>query len=247
VRRRRPGRALAPADLRPLRGVCELFDFLEEVVFWVKDREGRYCWANTANLLALGLHRREDIEGKTDSDFMPAHIAAQFRADDALVLAGQRIVKRIELIGRADHTARWSVTFKLPLEDTRGRVVGTVGITRPMKSETWHGLPLGEVIAFISDHYRESLDNGQLAKVAGLSERTFERRFRRHYGSSPRQYIKRVRVRMACHALVYTDQPIARVAAEHGFADQSYFTREFRDVIGQTPRDYRRSFQGRRT
>jgi AraC-like DNA-binding protein len=52
---------------------------------------------------------------------------------------------------------------------------------------------------------------------------------------------------MACHTLVYTDQSIALIAAEHGFADQSYFTREFRDVIGQTPRDYRRSFQGRRT
>jgi transcriptional regulator GlxA family with amidase domain len=139
------------------------------------------------------------------------------------------------------------VTFKLPLEDARGRIIGTVGITRPMKSDGWHGLPLGQVIAFISDHYREPLDNGQLAKVAGLSERTFERRFRRHYGRSPQQYIKRVRVRMACHALVYTDQSIALIAAEHGFADQSYFTREFRDVIGQTPRDYRRSFQGRRT
>lgn len=161
------------------------------------------------------------------------------------MLRGQTIAHRIELIGGFDHTARWSVTFKLPLRDARGRIVGTAGITRPMKSggEAWHGLPLGSVISHVRDHFREPLDNAQLARVAGLSQRTLERRFRRHYGLSPRQYIKRVRVRTACRALVYTDQSVASIAAEHGFPDQSYFTREFREVIGRTPRDYRKAFR----
>jgi transcriptional regulator GlxA family with amidase domain len=106
-------------------------------------------------------------------------------------------------------------------------------------------MPLGQVIGFISEHFREPLGNEQLARLAGASERTFERRFRHYYGQSPQQYIKRVRVRMACHALVHTEQPIALVAADHGFADQSYFTREFRDVIGQTPSEYRKQFRAR--
>lgn len=186
--------------LGPARAVCELFEFLEDVVFWIKDPAGRYCWANVANLLNLGLNRREDIVGKTDFDLLPAHIAAQFRADDERVLAGQSILKRVELIGRFDHTARWSVTFKLPLRNTRGRIIGTAGITRPLKpgGEKWRGMPLGDVIGFISDHFREAIDNRELARAAGLSERTFERQFRCHYGLSPQQYIKRVRVRMAC-------------------------------------------------
>ncbi len=242
---RRPRTRPSLSDrLGPARAACELFDHLEDVVFWIKDPAGRYAWVNAANFLALGFARREDVLGKTDFDLSPPHIAAQFRADDLLVLAGQRIVKRIELIGRFDHTARWSVTFKLPVRNARGRVIGTAGITRPLEptGENWAGLPLGAVMDFISGHYHEPIDNRRLARMAGLSERTFERQFRRHYGLSPHQYVKRVRVRMACRALVYTDQSIARIAAEHGFADQSYFTREFREVIGTTPSDYRRSF-----
>ena len=61
-------------------------------------------------------------------------------------------------------------------------------------------MPLGDVIGHVRDCYREPLDNAQLARVAGLSQRTFERQFRRHYGLSPQQYIKRVRVRTACRA-----------------------------------------------
>ena len=51
------------------------------------------------------------------------------------------------------------------------------------------------------------------------------------------------RVRTACHALVHTDHSIAVDRADHGFPDQSYFTREFREVIGKTPRDYRNAFK----
>jgi AraC-like DNA-binding protein len=215
------------------------------VVFWIKDRSGRYQWVNVANFLALGLSRREDVLGRTDFELLPSHVAALFRADDERVLRGEAITNRIELIGGSDHTARWSVTFKLPLHDGRGRIVGTAGITRPMKAggDDWRGMPLGTVIGYVRDRFREPLDNAQLARVAGLSQRTFERQFRRHYGLSPRQYLKRVRVRTACRALVYTDQPIAAIAAEHGFPDQSYFTREFREVIGRTPREYRKRFQ----
>ena len=181
----------------PSQAVCELFDFLEDVVFWIKDRAGRYQWVNVTNFLNLGLSRREDVLGKTDFDLLPAHLAARFRADDDRVLRGQAIANRIELIGAFDHTARWSVTFKLPLRDARGRVVGTVGIARPLKpgGADWDGLPLGTVIGYVRDRFREPLDNAQLARVAGLSQR--------------------------------------------------YFTREFREVIGKTPRDYRNSFKGR--
>jgi AraC-like DNA-binding protein len=178
---------------------------------------------NAANFLNLGLSRCEDVLGKTDFDLLPRHIAAQFRADDERVLAGQAIAKRVELIGGFDHTARWSVTFKLPLRDARGRIVGTAGITRPLEAggKEWRRLPLGDVIAFIRDRFRDPLDNRQLARVAGLSQSTFERRFRRSYGLSPQQYVKLVRVRTACQVLVHTDQSIARIAAEHGLADKS--------------------------
>jgi hypothetical protein len=55
---------LALEDLGPARAICDLLDFLEDVVFWIKDRSGRYCWVNVANLVNLGLSRRERCPGQ---------------------------------------------------------------------------------------------------------------------------------------------------------------------------------------
>ena len=184
-------------DLRPTSAVCELFDFLDDVLFWVKDREGRYRWVNVANLLNFGFGRREEILGKTDEDLCSPHIAAHFRMDDELVLAGQRVIHRIELVDYHDHTARWCVTCKLPVTDAHGKTIGTTGISRPVKpgDVDWEGVPLGKAVSHLSRHFGEPIQNRVLAGLAGLSERTFERRFRQHFGMSPHQYLKRLRLR----------------------------------------------------
>jgi AraC-like DNA-binding protein len=76
-----------------------------------------------------------------------------------------------------------------------------------------------------------------------VSLRVLERRFREAFYLSPQQYLRRLRVRMACHPLVYSEQSIAEIAAAHGFCDQSHFGREFRRETGMTPREYRSRFR----
>jgi AraC-like DNA-binding protein len=225
---------------------CKLFDFLPAVQFWIKDRAGRYQWVNVEFLLNYAFERREDVVGRTDYDLSPPHLAAQYDADDRLVLAGSPVVNRVEMVGRFDHTARWCLTTKLPVKNQRQRVIGTMGMTRLAHEpsvQDWVAMPLGRVIEYISAHYHEAVGNEKLARLAGLSVRAFERQFRQHYRLAPRQYLKQLRVRMACHALVHGDAPIAAIAAEHGFADQSYFTREFRAVVGETPAGYRQRYR----
>jgi hypothetical protein len=51
-----------------------------------------------------------DPIGKTDYDFSPPFLADQYRLDDEQVLAGNRIVDRIERVGESEGTAVWSVT-----------------------------------------------------------------------------------------------------------------------------------------
>jgi AraC-like DNA-binding protein len=58
-------------------------------------------------------------------------------------------------------------------------------------------------------------------------------------GWSFTELLTRLRVDRACQLLVRTDAPLAQIALECGFGDQSYFTRVFRKRIGRTPRDYR--------
>ena len=44
---------------------------------------------------------------------------------------------------------------------------------------------------------------------------------------------------MSCHALVFTTKSLAEIATEFGFSDQSHFTKEFRRLMSETPRQYR--------
>jgi AraC-like DNA-binding protein len=247
-----PRRASKVPDFRVdsfASAVCELFDFVADSQVWIKDREGQYCWMNRPALLDYGVERLEQVRGKTDYDLSPTHIADQFRLDDERVLAGHRVVNRVELVGRFDHTAFWSVTNKVPLRNAAGRVIGTAGITRPLSGkaldQTWPTPALGKVIAYIREHYDESMSNRELSRMMSVSERAFERNFRHWFFVSPQQFIKGVRVRMACRALVAGAQPLAQVAADHGFYDQSHFTRECRRLTGKTPRGYRDQYRPR--
>jgi AraC-like DNA-binding protein len=61
---------------------------------------------------------------------------------------------------------------------------------------------------------------------------------------TPQKYLRKLQMRMAARALVYTRKPLADVAMSCGFADQSHFSREFRAHFGRTPREYREMFAG---
>ena len=237
--------------------VIELFDYLEDTPLWMKDEAGHYEWVNVALLLNFGLKTRAEIIGRTDYDFCGEVLANQYRVDDERVLRGERILSRVELVGRFNHTARWCVTSKVPLRDPTGNIVGTAGVTRPLAQRepttadsaspaaAPSGSPLSVAIRFISQNFAERITNDDLAKVCGLSVRAFERQFQAAYHSSPHDYIRQLRVRMSCGALVFSRKSLAEVATEFGFADQSHFTKEFRKFMAETPRAYRSRYQQR--
>lgn len=230
----------------PLWPLTELFEPLEDVQFWVKDRENRYVHVNRAFLLNYALDEAAQIIGETDYHISPAFLADQFWLDDERVLAGHRVVNRIELVGDADQTTFWNVTNKVPFRDARGRVVGTAGTTRrlgPADQSVAGAHGFEAVMARIRDHYREQLSNRELAALAGLSVRGFERKFQQHFQVPPQQYLRKLRLRMACRALVFTEKALAEVAVESGFADQSHFNHEFRRQMGRTPRGYREHYR----
>ncbi len=235
--------------------VIELFDYLEDTPLWMKDEAGHYEWANVAFLLNFGVKSRAEIIGRTDYDFCSEVLANQYRIDDERVLRGERILSRVELVGRFNHTARWCVTSKVPLRDVKGRIVGTAGVTRPVNHPDALGTgpapaaalgsPLSVAIRFISQNFADRITNEDLAKACGLSVRAFERQFQAAYNVSPHDYLRQLRVRMSCSALVFSRKSLAEVATEFGFADQSHFTKEFRKFMAETPRAYRTRYQQR--
>jgi AraC family transcriptional regulator len=89
---------------------------------------------------------------------------------------------------------------------------------------------------------RVSLD--ELAASAGVHPGYLARSFRERYGVSVGEYVRRLRLDWATAQLAATDTPLAVLAAEAGFADQSHFTRAFKGYAGLTPGKYRRFVRG---
>jgi AraC-like DNA-binding protein len=225
----------------------QLFDYVQDVLLWMKDAKGHYCWINLAFLLNYGIHDRKDVLGRTDLDLSSLPLANQYRDNDSRVLQGERILSRVERVGRFDHTARWCVTSKVPLHDSRGRIVGTAGIARPLDGRALATVeaPLSPAIRFISEHYAEAITNQQLARLCGISVRALERKFLSIYHLTPHMYVRQLRVRISCNELVFSHKTLTELATECGFGDQSHFTREFRHFLGETPSAYRARYQPR--
>ena len=95
------------------------------------------------------------------------------------------------------------------------------------------------------EHLAEPLDVPALARRAGMSVRTFSRRFRAETGQSPRAWLIHHRVLRARHLLESTDWPVDRVAAESGLGTAASLRQHLNAAIGVAPLAYRRTFSRR--
>jgi transcriptional regulator GlxA family with amidase domain len=83
----------------------------------------------------------------------------------------------------------------------------------------------------------------EMAKRAGLAERTFKRRFQAATGYAPLAYVQQLRVEEAKRRLERTRAPIDEIGWRVGYEDPAFFRRLFKRVTGVTPGHYRRQFQ----
>jgi AraC family transcriptional regulator len=98
---------------------------------------------------------------------------------------------------------------------------------------------------FLHAHYQESVRLEQVAEAIGAHPVYLAREFRKHYRCTVGEYIRRLRVELACSRLSGSDEPIAKVALSAGFSDQSHLTRALRSVTGLSPAKYRKVYRPR--
>ena len=227
------------------RGVG-LFEHFSDLCYFAKDRESRFIAVNEPLVRLLGCLSDDEIIGKTDYDLVPSYLAEAYEKDDRLVLEhGKTISSKVELVTRNDLSVHWYSTSKTPLYSPNGDIIGLEGATRPfaMASGALGPYPeLFKVIDFVENNYRERVPVANLAELAGMSLRTFERQFKKRFEISPRAYLKKVRINAACRALIQSNLTIAQIAANCGFCDQSYMTKEFARLMRVTPQVYRDTY-----
>jgi transcriptional regulator GlxA family with amidase domain len=97
---------------------------------------------------------------------------------------------------------------------------------------------------WLAGHLAEDLSLSRLAAQAGMSERTFLRRYRETTGLTPARAIERLRVEAARQLLADTRLPAKRIAARCGFGSEETMRRNFARLQGVSPQDYRQRFGG---
>jgi AraC-like DNA-binding protein len=99
---------------------------------------------------------------------------------------------------------------------------------------------LRAVLANMRLHYRRSWKVEELARLSGLSVPHFFRRFRKATGSSPMDWLRRERMNQAKRRLSESRDRIRDIAEQVGYGDQFYFSRDFKKLVGLSPRQYRK-------
>lgn len=86
------------------------------------------------------------------------------------------------------------------------------------------------------------LSLGALARQAGMSERSFVRRYTAATGVTPARAVERLRVEAVRQLLSETRLPAKRIAERCGFGSEETMRRSFFRLLATTPQDYRDRF-----
>ena len=164
--------------------------------------------------------------------------AAEVLADPAwwrtprVAMLGRGLLRELAVADDAAPLALEGLTLELMSALVRRRGDSA----RPAPPPAW----LRRVREALDDRYGErELRIADLAAVAGVDPAHLARTFRAHYGTTAGAYLREIRVQRAADALVRSLEPLAQIALEAGFADQSHFTRVFRTAYGVTPQRWR--------
>ncbi|HEU4327522.1 MAG TPA: helix-turn-helix transcriptional regulator [Roseiflexaceae bacterium] len=103
---------------------------------------------------------------------------------------------------------------------------------------------LARALAFAQERLEQPLRLGDLARVAGLSERTLSRRFLDETGLTWGAFLQRARLIRAMELLAAPGAGVLPVADAAGFASASAFSSAFRRFTGETPGRYQRRVRG---
>lgn len=94
-------------------------------------------------------------------------------------------------------------------------------------------------IEYMNENFSENITVEKLSETACLSKSYFMRRFREAAGVGAIEYLTQLRIKKVCEFLSETDKTAAEIAFECGFRNLSNFNRQFRKIVGCTPREYR--------
>ena len=147
-----------------------------------------------------------------------------------------RVLKIIRAYQRPDEISEAEAVFTLA-----GVLTEMAGCLSETEKQEENPALFAEICDHVRKNFRDDLDVNTLAEHFSLSSTTLRRLFNKNFGGkvTPSHFIESIRIQHAVTQLLYTADPIAKIAAECGYLDQFGFSRAFRRITGISPRKYR--------
>jgi AraC-like DNA-binding protein len=234
------------ADIGTMEGldlalVSGLFARQDDSPFFIKDASLRYVAANPAMARLCGARDVQAMLGQRAAAFFVAAEARRYELlDTAVIEKGAAIIDRLELaLGRGARS--WLLFSRLPVRDGAGRVIGVAASARRLGDAARAQPAVARAAAAVTRleaRHDRPLDLPALAGSAGVSASQLERDFRKLFGMGPQRFLHKLRIERAI-GLLAGGESVAAIAQACGYADQSAFTRRFREMIGLTPSAWR--------
>ncbi|MEM1295721.1 MAG: AraC family transcriptional regulator, partial [Verrucomicrobiota bacterium] len=197
-----------------------VFDYLPGISFFAKNQEFQLVAANRAFWERLGCKTEADLIGKTDFELFPERLAENFRRDDEFVIqSGEPRLNIVELFFNRQGLPDWYFTSKLPIHGKSGEVIGVMGTVQSYarrRAAITENAQLDRAVEHLRSHFRESISIPDLANLAAMSVRQFNRRFQELFGMNPRLFLVKTRLQAACEELRTSDAQISEIAVELG-------------------------------
>jgi AraC-like DNA-binding protein len=221
-----------------------LFDNLTDLVFFLKNNQGQYVLVNQTLASRCGVPDKSALIGRTAAEVFPQPLGASYlRQDLALIQSGEALLNELELHTYPTGETGWCLTTKLPLKGHGGTCTGLVGMSRDLHAPTDDYREIAEALRQAQTRLDSPLTVEEIAQRACLSAYQLDRRIRDVFHVSANQLLLKFRMDLATQRLRDTPEPIAQIALECGYADQSAFTRQFRRTAGLSPGEYRKGYQ----
>lgn len=96
---------------------------------------------------------------------------------------------------------------------------------------------------YVFEHFTEAFDYQEVARTVGMSISAFSHYFKRVTGHTLSDFVKEVRIGHARKLLMETDATVAEIAGASGYASLSNFNRQFREVAGVSPKEFRKEHE----
>jgi len=171
-------------------------------------------------------------EEKLRAESLTLRISYDF-CGGALPQIGARLYREFKKTDTAAKLAIEGLALELLAEAARHRS-DAIGVPPP-----W----LRQAREMIVEYFPESLKLTQIASEVGVHPVYLATAFRQKFGLTIGEFVRQLRIEHACAELIKADLPLAEVALQAGFADQSHFSKIFKAYVGTTPAKYRRTLR----